>query len=74
MVKHKSILDEEHDKHVFHSNFNAIFCLVRFGHAIQHSVISVAGQMNKSMTHQPLKCNTGIQCLHFSSAADGWWK
>jgi hypothetical protein len=52
----------------------AIFSLVRFGHATQHSVISVEGQTNKSMTHQPLKCNTGIHCLRFSNAADGWWK
>ena len=36
----------------------AIFSLVRFGHAIQHYDISVEGQTNKSMTHQPLKCNT----------------
>ena len=53
---------------------HAIFSFVRFGHPIQHSVISVEDQTNKPMTRQPLKCNTGIYCLHFFNAADGWWK
>jgi hypothetical protein len=41
-----------------------------FGYAIQHSVISSEGQMNASMTPQPLKCNQGMQFLNFSNAVD----
>jgi hypothetical protein len=48
--------------------------LVILGHAIQHCVISAEGQMNASMTRQPLKCDRGTNCLHFSNAADGWWR
>jgi hypothetical protein len=47
---------------------------VTLGRAIQHSVISAEGQMNASMTHQPLKCDRGMHCLHFSNAADGLWQ
>ena len=76
IVKHKSILSQEHDMHDFQSTLTAqgnFFSLVMFGHTIQHSVISAEGHMNASMTHQPLTCNCGMHCLHFSNAANGWW-
>jgi hypothetical protein len=44
-----------------------------FGYAIQHSVVSAEGQMNASMTPQPLKCNQGMLFLHFSNPVDEWW-
>jgi hypothetical protein len=47
---------------------------VTFGHTIQHSVVSAEDQMTASMTHQPLKCNQGMHCLHFFNDADGWWQ
>ena len=76
MVKHKSVSAEEHDMHDSQSTLLccAIFFLVMFGHAIQHSVFSAEGQMNASMTHQLLKCYRGMRCLYFSNSADGWWQ
>ena len=32
--------------------------------AIQHSLVSAEVQVNASKTHQPLKCNQGMCCLH----------
>jgi len=37
--------------------------LVTFGHAIQHSFVSAEGQMNASMTCQPLKYNRGLNAF-----------
>ena len=48
--------------------------LVTFRNAIQYFVVSAKGQMNESMTHQPLKRDQRMHCLHFSNAADGWWQ
>jgi len=47
---------------------------VIYEHAIRHSVISTEGQLNVYMTHQPLKCDQRMHCLHFCKAAYGWWK
>jgi hypothetical protein len=67
MVKHRSISEHPDCAMQFSS-------LVMLGRTIQHPVVSDEGQMNASMTHQPSKCNHGMHCLHFSNAADGWWK
>jgi hypothetical protein len=47
---------------------------VTLGYAFQHSVISADGQINASMTRQPLKCDREMHCLHFSNVAVGWWQ
>jgi hypothetical protein len=67
MLKHKYTLAEEHDVHDFQNS-------VTFWHTIQHSVISAEHPMNATMTHQPLQCNQGTHCLHFSNVADGTWQ
>jgi len=52
-------------------------CIVQYsstitlGYAIQHSVSSA--EINASMTCQPLKCDRGMNCLHFSNTG-GWWQ
>jgi len=48
--------------------------LVMFGHDIQHSIFSLNGPMNASMTHQPLKCDGGMHYLHFCDTAGEWWQ
>jgi len=75
MVKHKSILAQEHDMHdctVHHDCTVQFFSLVTFGHTSQHSVISAEGQMNATMTHQPLICNSRMHCLLFYNVAGRW--
>jgi len=67
MVKHRSISEHPDCAMQF-------FSLVMMGHTIQHHVVSGEGQMNAYMTHELSKCNEGMHCLHFSNAADGWWK
>jgi hypothetical protein len=68
IVKHKSILAQEHDMHDFQCTMTAqynFFSLVTFGHTTQHSVISAEGQMNASMTHQLL--HVIAECTAFFS-------
>ena len=43
-------------------------------HTIQRSVITPECQINAPMSHQPLQCNQGTHCLHFSNIADGTWQ
>jgi hypothetical protein len=52
----------------------AVFFLGDVGHIIQHSLILAEGQINASMTCQPLKCHQGMHWLDFSAAADGRWQ
>jgi hypothetical protein len=52
---------------------HAIFFLSDIGHAIRHFVILPKGQMNASMTLQPLVYDGGMHCLYFSNVAD-WWQ
>jgi hypothetical protein len=71
MVNHKSILAQEHDMHDCTVQF---FSLVTSGHTTQHSVISAEVQMNASMTHQPLTCDSRMYCLLFYSVVGRWWQ
>jgi hypothetical protein len=63
---------EEHDMHDFHNPDCAMqFSFsVTFGHSVQHYVVSAESQM----TCQLLKCDQGMDCLHFFSGAGGWWQ
>jgi hypothetical protein len=67
---------EEHDMHDFLNPDCAMqFSFsVTFGHPIQHSLVSAESQVTTSMTHQPLRCDQGMHCLHFFNAAGGWWQ
>jgi hypothetical protein len=71
MVKQKPISAEGHDMLDFQERPDCAVqfsSLVTLGRTIQHSVVSAEGQMNVSMTRQPLKCDRGMHCLHFSNA------
>ena len=50
---------------------HAVFFLGDVGRIIQRSVVLAEGQINASMTCQPLKCDQGMHWLDFSDAADG---
>jgi hypothetical protein len=76
MVMHKSTAAEEQKCMTFRAFGlkHAISFLVPFGCAIQHSFIVAEGQMNVSMTRQPIKCDQGMRCLHFCNSTGGWWQ
>jgi hypothetical protein len=72
MVTYKSISAEEHGIHDFQSTLMVPrnFLLGDIGRCHSAVVVSAEGQMNASVTRQPLKCNQGIQWLYFFNAAD----
>jgi hypothetical protein len=65
-------LTQEYDMH--DCTAQPFFFFVTFRHTSQHSLISAEGQINASMTHQPLTCDSRMHCLLFYSDAGRWWQ